>query len=257
MIRLTDVSGVRVLALGRPPENALSRELLAELVVALEAARADASVRAVVLASDNPKLFSSGLDLAELAPEAGLGTAPFLALIGAHRALAAFPKPTVAAVNGLAVLGGWILALGCDLRVFSEEAKATLSEVRLGLSPTEALVRTSLSLARDPGAVRAMVLRGIPLDASDALASGLADRVVAAAELRDASVKEAKILARVPSDAYAAVKRDLRAAWGLDDDALWSRSVTAFTALYAGPQAQAGLSAAAAKAKGRGGNDVP
>lgn len=257
MIRVTDDSGVRVLALDRPPENALSRALLEALTSALEAARADGAVRGVVLASENPRLFSSGLDLSELAPEAGLGTAPFRALIGAHRALAAFPKPTVAAVNGLAVLGGWILALGCDMRVFSEEAKATLSEVRLGLSPTEALVRTSLSLARDPGAVRAMVLRGVPLDAPDALASGLADRVVAASELRAACVKEAKALARVPSDAFAAVKRDLRAAWGLDDEALWTRSVTAFESVYAGPQARAGLSAAAAKAKGRGGNDVP
>lgn len=257
MIRVTDDSGVRVLALDRPGENALSRALLAALTSALEDARADGSVRALVLGSDNPKLFSSGLDLAELAPEAGLGTEPFRALIGAHRALASFPKPTVAAVNGLAVLGGWILALGCDMRVFSEEAKATLSEVRLGLSPTEALVRTSLSLARDPGAVRAMVLRGTPLDAADALSAGLADRVVAPPELRAAAVKEAKAMSRVPSDAFAAVKRDLRAAWGLDDEALWTRSVTAFEAVYSGPQARAGLSAAAAKAKGRGGNDVP
>lgn len=257
MIRLTDDAGVRLLALDRPGDNALSRALLGALTSALNEARADGSVRALVLASDNPKLFSSGLDLAELAPEAGLGTEPFRALIDAHRALASFPKPTVAAVNGLAVLGGWILALGCDMRLFSEGAKATLSEVRLGLSPTEALVRTSLSLARDPGAVRAMVLRGTPLDASDALAAGLADRVVAASELRAAAVKEAKAMARVPSDAFAAVKRDLRAAWGLDDDALWRRSVTAFEAIYSGPQARAGLSAAAAKAKGRGGNDVP
>lgn len=257
MIRVSDDSGVRVLSLDRPPDNALSRSLLAALTSALEDARADAGVRAVVLASENPKLFSSGLDLSELAPEAGLGTEPFRALIGAHRALAAFPKPTVAAVNGLAVLGGWILALACDARLFSEDGKATLSEVRLGLSPTEALVRTSLSVAKDPGAVRAMVLRGTPLDAAEALAAGLAGRVLPPAELRAAAVKEARSLARVPSDAFAAVKRDLRAAWGLDDDALWSRSVTAFAALYAGPQAQAGLSAAAAKAKGRGGNDVP
>ena len=132
MIHVRDESGVRVLALDRPPENALSLALLEALTAALEAARADGAVRGVVLASDNPRLFSSGLDLSELAPEAGLGTAPFRALIGAHRALAAFPKPTVAAVNGLAVLGGWILALGCDMRVFSEEAKATLSEGTAG-----------------------------------------------------------------------------------------------------------------------------
>ncbi|TBR17111.1 enoyl-CoA hydratase/isomerase family protein [bacterium] len=257
MIRVSDEGGVRVLALDRAPENALSRALLAELRAAVAAAREDASVKALVLASENPKVFSSGLDLSELSPEAGLGTEPFRSLIETHRALAAVPKPTVAAVGGLAVLGGWILALACDARVFAEGAKATLSEVRLGLSPTEALVRTSLSLARDPGAVRAMVLRGTPLDAAEALAAGLADSVRPAAELRAAAVKEAKALARVPSDSYAAVKRDVRAAWGLDDDALWGRSMTAFEDLFGGPQARAGLSAAAARAKRQGDSHVP
>lgn len=252
MIRTADVSGVRVLALDRPPENALSRALLGDLVAALDAARADAAVRAVVLASDNPKLFSSGLDLAELDPAAGLGTAPFKALIGAHRALASFPKPAVAAVNGLAVLGGWILALACDARIFSEDAKATLSEVRLGLTPTEALLRTSLSIARDPGAVRAMVLRGTPLDAREALAAGLADAVRPGADVREAAVKEAKSLARVPSDSFAAVKKDLRAAWGLDDEALWRRSMADFEAVFNGPQARAEIAAAAARRRRQG-----
>lgn len=252
MIQGSDVDGVRVLAFARPPDNALSLELLDALVAALAAARGDAAVRALVLASDVPRVFSAGLDLAQLAPEAGLGTRPFRRLIETHRAIAAFPKPTVAAVNGLAILGGWILALACDARVFAEDAKATLSEVRLGLSPTEALVRTSLALARDPGAVRAMVLRGGPLGAAEAAAAGLADRVVAPSDLLAQAVREAKGLARVPSRAYAAVKRDLRAAWGLDDDALWARSVAAFEALHAGDEARAGLAAAAAKARRAG-----
>lgn len=255
MISETDDDGVRVLALRREPDNALSRALLSELSSALARAAADTSAKAVVLASDLPRVFCAGLDLAELDPAAGLGSAPFRELVAAHRALAAVGKPTVAAVHGAAVLGGWILALACDRRVFAEGAKATLSEVRLGLSPTEALVRTSLSLARDPGAVRAMVLRGTPLDAAEALAAGLADAVVPAAGLRAAAVKEARGLARVPAGAYAAVKRDLRAAWGLDDEALWTRSMEAFERLSSGAEARAGLSEAAARARRKGGGD--
>lgn len=256
MIRAADESGVRVLSLDRAPENALSVALLGELTAALAAAGGDPAVKGVVLASENPRLFSTGLDLAELSPEAGLGTKPFQALIGAHRALAGFPKPTVAAVNGLAVLGGWILALACDVRLFSEDAKATLSEVRLGLTPTEALVRTSLSFAKDPGAVRAMVLRGRPVDAEEALTAGLADAVRPAAGLRADCVKEARSLARVPSDAYAAVKRDLRAAWGLDDESMWARSMGSFEEIFSGPQARAGLAGAAARGR-KGGANVP
>lgn len=256
MIRSTDVSGVRVLALDSPPDNALSIALLGELTRALGAAAGDASVKGIVLASDNPKIFSAGLDLTELSPAAGLGTKPFHSLIAAHRALAAFPKPSVAAVDGMAILGGWILALACDLRLFAEDAKVTLSEVRLGLSPTEALVRTLLSVCKDHRVARAMVLRGRPVDAAEALAAGLADAVRPAAGLRAEAVKEVRSLARVPSDAYAAVKRDLRSAWGLDDDALWTRSMRSFEDVFSGPQARAGLAAAAARGR-KGGSDVP
>lgn len=254
MIRIDDHGSVRVLELDRPPANALSMALLAALSSALDAAREDSSVKAVVLASSQEKIFSAGLDLAELSPEAGLGTRPFGALIAAHRTLASFPKPSVAAINGLAILGGWILALGCDARIFSEDAKATLSEVRLGLSPTEAFVRTSLSLARDPRAVRAMVLRGSPLDAQEAEAAGLADRVVALSRLREESIREAKSWARVPPGSYAAVKRDLRSAWGLDDPALWERSKAAFQIIHGGEEARTGMAAASRRSKG--GNNV-
>ncbi|MDE2292222.1 MAG: enoyl-CoA hydratase/isomerase family protein, partial [Elusimicrobia bacterium] len=233
MIRVSDEDGLRVVSLGRAPDNSLSLEVLDSL----DAAFADAaSARAVVLRSELPSVFSAGLDLSELEPAAGLGTRPFRRLIEVHRRVASCPRPVVAAVNGLAILGGWILALACDARVFSDDAKATLSEVRLGLSPTEALLRTSLAAARDPGAVRAMVLRGGPLDAGEALAAGLADKVVPGVELRAAASREARSLSRVPPGAFAAVKRDLRAAWGLDDDALWERSVASFEALHAGAE---------------------
>lgn len=257
MIRPSLESGILVLELDAPPDNALTTALLEELSGAVAAASRDPGVAGLVLASALPKVFSAGLSVPELAPGAGLGTAPFRRLIEAHRALAGFPKPSVAAVGGLAVLGGWILAMACDSRVFGEDAKCTLSEVRLGLSPTEALVRTSLSLARDPGAVRRMVLRGGPLRAEEARAAGLADLVVAAGEVREASVREARSLGRAPSGAFAAVKRDIRAAWGLDDPALWERSVKAFEALHGGPEARDGLAAAAEKAARRaGGGDV-
>ena len=257
MTRTSLDSGILVVELDAPPDNALTTALLEGLTALVSEASRNPEVRGLVLASAFPKVFSAGLSVPELAPGAGLGTRPFRSLIDAHKALAGFPKPSVAAVGGLAVLGGWILALGCDLRVFSDDAKCTLSEVRLGLSPTEALVRTSLSLARDPGAVRRMVLKGTPLKAEEALAAGLADLVVSGAELRASALREARSLGRVPPGAYAAVKRDVRAAWGLDDGALWDRSVAAFERLHSGAEAREGLAAAARKAARReGGGDV-
>lgn len=248
-----DAGAVRILTLDRPPSNALTLALLESLERELAAARRDASVRAVVLASAVPKYFSSGLDLEDMfsLPE-GRRRLLFDRMISAHRALASLGKPTVAAIEGYALLGGFILTLGCDWRLIAEESgRVALSEVRLGLSPTTALVRLASALTGRPGLVKELVLKGSTLRAKEAFEAGLADRLLPAAGFREEVVREARGLAKLAPAAYAAVQRSLRRALLGDEDALWAESGRELAELLGGAEALEGLSAAKEKRRPR------
>lgn len=241
---------VRVLTLSRPPGNTLTLEVLAALRSEVESASSAPGVRALVLESSVAGYFSSGLDLNGLMdlPEARRRE-PFEALIGAYRALLACPKPTVGALSGSAILGGWILAMACDWRLLAAGSKVALSEVRAGLSPTSGLIARLSALSRDPRTVKEMVLRGKSVGAEDALAAALVDEVLPEAEVRPAALALARRLAKSPPRAFADIKRALNASAG--DDALWANSLREFTDTFAGVEAQEGVAALRAKRRPR------
>ena len=203
----------------------------------------DPKVRALVLGSGLPKYFSSGLDLSEIMalPEEQRPRA-FEALLACYRALLLAPKPVVGALSGAAILGGWIVAMGCDWRVMAEESgKVALSEIRLGLTPTPALVTRLSALSNDQRVVKEMVLRGKTLRAAEALAAGLVDEVVPEAEVPERALALAKRLAKSAPAAFASLKKGLNAPFL--DEALWSRSMAEFGALIAGAEAREGMAA--------------
>lgn len=238
-----DEGSVRVLSLTRPPGNTLGLSVLAELRAGISAAAADPKVRALVLGSGLPKYFSSGLDLSEIMalPEAERPKA-FEALLGCYRALLLAPKPVVGALSGAAILGGWIVAMGCDWRVMAEESgKVALSEIRLGLTPTPALVTRLSALSNDQRVVKEMVLRGKTLRAAEALAAGLVDEVVPEAEVAERALVLAKRLAKSAPAAFASLKKGLNAPFL--DEALWTRSMAEFGVLIAGAEAREGMAA--------------
>jgi enoyl-CoA hydratase/carnithine racemase len=245
-----DEGAVRVLTLSRPPGNALSLAALVGLREAALEAAGDPRVRALVLESAVEGYFSSGLDLDELMglPEARRRE-PFEALIGAYRALLAMPKPTVAAMSGSALLGGWILAMACDWRLLAAGSKVALSEIRAGLSPTSGLIARLSALSSDPRLVKEMVLRGKSVAAEAALAGALVDEVLPEAEVRAAALTRARRLAKSPPRAFAEIKRALNASAA--DDALWRRSLEEFSETFAGAEAQEGVAALRAKRRPR------
>jgi enoyl-CoA hydratase/carnithine racemase len=238
-----DEGPVRVVTLTRAPGNTLGLGVLAELRAEIDRAAAEPKVRAIVLASGLPKYFSSGLDLQEIMalPELERPKA-FEALLNCYRALLSAPKPVVGALSGAAILGGWILAMGCDWRVMAEESgKAALSEIRLGLTPTPALVTRLSALSLDQRVVKEMVLRGKTLRAPEALAAGLVDEVVPEAEVAERSLALAKRLARSAPAAFASLKKGLNAPFLSEE--LWSRSMSEFNILIAGSEAREGMAA--------------
>ncbi|OGA58386.1 MAG: hypothetical protein A2710_23350 [Burkholderiales bacterium RIFCSPHIGHO2_01_FULL_64_960] len=180
---LVDVSeGVATLTLNRPAQhNALSRTLREELAATLTRLAADDRVGVVVLTGAGDKAFCAGADLKEmehapLKPEELGPEAPLM------RALRALRKPTIAAINGFALTGGFELAVNCDILVASTRARFADTHARVGLVSAWGLTQ---HLPRLIGPVRARYLSftGNYLDAQTALAWGLVLDVVPPGEL--------------------------------------------------------------------------
>ncbi len=201
--------GVRVFTLDRPPANALDETVLGDLAAALDAARADDAVRAVVLTGSGP-FFSAGFDL--VAPRRDPAAARALRALyrAAHVTLLAFPKPTVARLAGHAVAGGLVLALACDYRLGRAGTyRVGLNEVSIGASyPRVAMEIVRLRL---PHAQAAELALGAALyPASEAVRLGVVDELLPADDRFDDTVfRRATRLGSLPREAYAHTKAAL------------------------------------------------
>jgi enoyl-CoA hydratase len=197
---------VAVVTMNRPEAmNALSRGLRAELAAAMEAVNADPDVRAVVLTGAGTRAFTAGLDLKELGVE-GLGAANAEEpLANPVKAIETCAKPVVGAINGVAITGGFEVALACDILIASDNARFADTHARVGIMPGWGL---SQKLARLIGISRAkeLSLSGNFLDAQTACAWGLVNRVVAADELLPVAKKLAADIATADSGMVQAYK---------------------------------------------------
>jgi len=210
--------GVVRVTLDRPQaKNALSRAVNLELRrLAVELGQ-DRDVRAVVLTGAGGA-FSAGADLKERRGVAAADTGPYVdAIAGAITAWAEMPRPTIAALSGVALGGGLELALACDFRIAVEEAVMGLSEVRLGIMPGAGGTQR---LARLVGVARAkeLVMTGRRIDAQRALEIGLVGRVVPAAQLMAAADELAGELAACAPLSLAMAKQAIDQGIGLPLD---------------------------------------
>jgi enoyl-CoA hydratase/carnithine racemase len=170
--------------------NALDHEILDAL--AAELPRIEA--RCLLVTATGP-VFSAGYDIGNLSDADDLVAHPFQAAL---EALDAFPFPVVAALNGHAIGGGLELAVSCDLRLAAEEAKLGMPPARLGLVYSHTGLRRFLALV-GPAHTRELFFTARNVDARRALAWGLVDDVVPAADLAAAAVDyAARIAANAP-----------------------------------------------------------
>jgi enoyl-CoA hydratase len=200
--------GVRLLTLDRPPANAIDEELLRDLGAALEAARADDAVRAVVLTGAGP-FVSGGFDLT--APRRDAAAALELQALyrDTHLALLTLPKPTIAMVHGHAIAGGLVLVLACDYRLgLDGDYKIGLNEVAVGASfPRVAfeIVRLRLTHAR----ACELLLGATLYPASQALRLGIVDELLPTDALESTVLRRAARMGGFPREAYAHAKAQL------------------------------------------------
>jgi enoyl-CoA hydratase/carnithine racemase len=202
--------GVRLLTLDRPPANAITPELLNDLSAALDAAREDDSVRAVVLTGEG-RFFSAGLDLRggidfQAGASPGAGADPFSALRNGLLNFLRFSKPTVTMLRGHAIAGGLILALGGDYRLGLEaEYRVGLNEVAIGASfPKAAFEIVRLRLSHQQASE---ILLGAALyPASQAARLGIVDELLPPDTFEDTVFRRAARLGAFPREAYAHTK---------------------------------------------------
>lgn len=196
---------VALLTLNRPDKlNALSSGLRRAFLAALSALADDDRVRTVVLTGSG-RAFSAGLDLGEIAAS-GASVEDNVAAENMVDAITAFPKPIIGAINGLAVTGGFEIALALDILLVAEGASFTDSHVRLGITPGWGL---SQRLSRAVGLSRAneLSLSGRPLPADEAVAWGLANQVYPAEELLPAALELAQQIAEHEPGGVVEIKR--------------------------------------------------
>jgi enoyl-CoA hydratase/carnithine racemase len=239
-VKLETRDAVAIAWLDRPPANSLSPETVAALRRAWEQVEGDAGVRALVIASANPRLFCAGADIKAFTGMDAAAGHDFI--VGTHELLRSFERSTVvtiAAVNGLALGGGCELAMACDLRIAAASARFGQPEIKLGIIPgfggTQRLPRLV-----GPAKALEMNLVGDPISAEEAAACGLANRVVPNEELLDVALGLASDLAARAPLAVAQIKQIS----AHDDlDAGIAAEQAAFAEVFASEDAREGIAA--------------
>lgn len=241
-MRLVEYSvegSVALITLNRPPVNALNGELISDIAEAVARA-GDPGIRAVVMTGN--KHFAAGADIKRFveAFDSGAVEPQASGLGDVIRSVERLPKPVIAAVNGYALGGGLELAMGADFRYLGEGARVGQPEILLGLIPGAGGTQR---LQRLVGYQRAkeIVLSGRHVAAEEALAMGLADRVVADDELVAAATEDAARWARGPTRAYAAAKRALTEGRAMPLDEALGYEREQFNELFGTADAKAGV----------------
>ena len=211
-----DVHGaVGVIKLDRPKMNALNRQMQSEMKAAAEEVDARSELRAVVIWGGE-RVFAAGADIKEMNQMTpGEMTERAVTLSGAFDAVARIGKPVIAAVTGYALGGGCELALTADFRVSADNAKWGQPEILLGVIPgaggTQRLARLI-----GPAKAKDLVYTGRFIDADEALAIGLVDKVVPVDEVFSTALAMAEQYATGPALALRAAKSAIDG--GLDGD---------------------------------------
>ncbi|MFJ1596978.1 enoyl-CoA hydratase/isomerase family protein [Streptomyces sp. NPDC088261] len=239
-VNLEVSDGVGTIRLDRPPMNALNASIQDRLRELAEEAGRREDVRAVILYGGE-KVFAAGADIKEMRDmDHAAMVLRSRALQEAFTAVARIPKPVVAAVTGYALGGGCELTLCADYRIAADNAKLGQPEILLGLIPgaggTQRLARLI-----GPSRAKDLIFTGRQVRADEALAIGLVDRVVPAAEVYEQARAWAAALAQGPALALRAAKESVDA--GLETDLETGLAIerTWFASLFATEDRERGM----------------
>jgi enoyl-CoA hydratase/carnithine racemase len=229
-----------IITLARGKANALNDALVGELASVVHSAAETPDVRGIVLASDRPKFFSSGFDVAEVFAYDRDTMKDFFARFTALTdRLLRLQKPVIAAINGHTFAGGAVLAFACDRRVFAiGDYGFALNEINLGVAVTPSIIRTAVAAVGTTQA-RELILGGVTLNPEQALRIGLAHSLAAPDDLVAAAKARARELADKPPAAFAVVKRMFEETTGLPPSSEDRPALDMFIEQWFSPEAMA------------------
>ena len=239
-VRLDVEAGVATVTLDSPANrNALSKRLRRELIGHLDAAIADAAVRVIVLTHTGP-VFCAGMDLKESGGTnaAGQGVHEFPRIL---ETIWSSPTPVVARLAGSARAGGIGIVAACDIAIAVDTATFAFSEVRIGVVP--AVISATVLQRMQPRAANELYLTGETFDAARAVAAGLLNAAVPAADLDAVVARYVDMLRLGAPEAIGEAKRLLRRspAVTLRDDLAELSDLSARS--FAGVEGQEGIRA--------------
>ena len=211
-------NGVATITLNRPDKlNAFNDQMIGETTAVFKQASRDKEIRCIVL-TGNGRAFSSGQDLADVVARAGEFSIGDHLRHGYHKLIkqmVGLEKPIIGAINGIAAGAGCGIALATDIRIAADKASFMLAFSNVGLVPDSG---TNWLLPRLIGQARAyeMAITADKIPAEKALAWGMVNRVVPAAQLMETVAAWAGPLASGPTLAYGLTKRAINHAWNTD-----------------------------------------
>jgi enoyl-CoA hydratase/carnithine racemase len=242
LVRLDVDDGVGVVRLDRPPANVISLQLSIELLDRLEEAGSRDDVGAVVLWG-GPKLFAAGADIKEMVDHGPAEIREQVTRLGdACDLLEAMPKISIAAITGFALGGGFELSLACDLRYAADDARVGQPEIKIGVIPGAGGTQRMTWLA-GVGVSRDLTYTGRQVEAEEAKALRLIERVLPSDQVFEAAVRDARMFAAGPRKAVAAAKEAIRGAVRSPGPAGVAQEKELFVALFGTADQREGMRA--------------
>ncbi|MDQ3633483.1 MAG: enoyl-CoA hydratase-related protein [Acidobacteriota bacterium] len=241
--------GIAVITINRPDKlNALNSKVHEEGVAALDELRNDEKIRVVVFTGAGEKSFIAGADISEFAGKTPVTQRAVFQNRTLFNSIDTFPKPVIAMINGFCLGGGCELALACDIRIASENAKLGQPEINLGIIPGGGGTQRLTKLIGE-GKSMEIILTGDMIDAETALSLGLVNHVYPAEELEENTMKLAGKIASKSPIALQMAKEAVKTASKSNLDEGLRREVDLFAITFSSEDKEEGVSAFLEKRK--------
>lgn len=248
-INLERRGAVALLSINRPDKlNALNEQVHAEAVTALDELKRDDSVRVLVITGSGEKSFVAGADISEFQNRTPTDQRDTFHERTLFNSIDTFPKPVIAMVNGFCLGGGNEIALACDIRICSENARFSQPEINLGLIPGGGGTQRLTRLIGEGRSMEAM-LTGDMIDAQTAYNFGLVNHVYPAAELESKTMELANKIAEKAPIALQLAKEAVKFASRSNLDEGLRREVDLFALCFSTEDKEEGVSAFLEKRK--------